>query len=426
MKDLIKSIIAETQDKKLPQLKPRKLFIPLDIPMIVSLIGARRSGKTYLLYTMMKRLLDTGISPKQIIYLNFEDERLNLKTTDLDLILQAYYELHPDTIPEECYFFFDEIQNIEGWEKFVRRIFDTLSKHIIITGSNSKLLSTEIATSLRGRTITYTVYPLSLAEFLKFKEVSIDLDHPKKKAAIIKHALAFLSIGGFPEVISFDKDIREKVLQDYFNTMIFRDIIERYKITDAQMLKFFIKKIFASVGKPLSINKIYNELRSLGYKVSNNYLYSFENYCFTIFLCISIPKFHFSEMKQQKADKKVYSIDTGLLSAIEFSISENRGKLIENMALLEFVKSGYEVFYFKEKFECDFIVKKENYFHPFQVSWVTENDKTREREVRGLVEACLKLNMKEGTILTFDQKGELKQQGIRIQIIPAYQYFLEK
>ena len=425
MKDILKSIIKESQGKKLPDIKPRKLQLPVNLPLIVSLIGARRSGKTYLLYSVIKQLVENGISRKNIIYLNFEDERLNMQTSDLDLILQSYYELYPEIKPDDCYFLFDEIQNIENWEKFVRRIFDTQSKNIFITGSNSKLLSTDIATSLRGRTVTYTVFPLSLNEYLQFKNIDIDLYHPQKKARLINHTVHFINNGGFPEVVNFVNDIRLRVLQSYFNTMIYRDIIERYKVSDAVMLKYFIKKIFANIGKPLSINKIYNDLRSMNYKVSNNYLYDFEDYCNTVFLSISVPKFHFSEIKQEKADKKVYSIDTGLLSAIEFSTSKNNGKLLENMVFLEFIKSDYHVYYFKEKYECDFIVKKENKFFPVQVSYFLENDKTKEREIRGLVEACNKINVKDGVIITYDQKEEFEHKGIKIKVIPVYQYFLE-
>ena len=326
MKDILKSIILEFQQRELPVLMKRKLVINSELPIIITLIGARRSGKTYLLYQIMNELIAGGVKREDMIFLNFEDERLLLNTNQLDLILQAYSELYPDKKLSECWFFFDEIQNVDGWEKFVRRVFDNYSKHIFVTGSNAKLLSTEIADSLRGRTITYTVYPLSFAEYLNFKEVEYNIIHPLKKAKVINHSLQFIKQGGFPELINFENAERIKVLQSYFNTMIFRDIVERYKVNDVQLLKFFIKKLFATIGKPLSINKIYNEIRSMGYKVSNNYLYEFEQYCYAVFLSISVPKFDFSEIKQAKSDKKLYAIDTGLLSSVEFSISENRGK----------------------------------------------------------------------------------------------------
>lgn len=405
-------------------MKPRNIKIPLDIPLIISLIGPRRSGKTYLLYAVYQELLHKKVDRSKMIYINFEDERLTMKSEDLDLILQAYLELYPTIDLSTCYFFFDEIQNVDGWEKFIRRIFDNHCKNIFITGSNSKLLSTEIATSLRGRTVTYTLLPLSLKEYLQFKNIPVSLHNTQKKAQVLFHTKEFILNGGFPEVIHFDEDIRLRVLQSYFNTMIYRDIIERYKISDSLVLKYFIKKIFAGVGKPLSINRIYNDLRSQGYKISNNYLYDFQEYCQSIFLTISIPKFDFSEMKQAKSEKKVYAIDTGLLAAIEFNFSENYGKLFENTVLLELLKQGKEVYYHKESVECDFIVKDKDTFIPIQVAYLIDNESTKERELKGVVEACLKLGITDGIIITFDQSEELIYKGINIKIIPIYDYFL--
>ncbi len=422
MKELLKSIIVDSQERKLPVIHERDLKIPHDLPMIVSLIGVRRSGKTWMLYSIIKRLLDVGIPRQNILYLNFEDERLNLKTADLDLIIQSLFELYPELPPEECYFFFDEIQNVPGWEKFVRRIFDTLSKHIFITGSNSKLLSTEIATSLRGRTITYTVYPLSFSEYLKFKGITPEFRQPQKKALLIRHTDQFIRNGGFPETVDFTAEIRLKTLQGYFNTMIFRDIIERYKVNEPGVLKYFIKKLFAGIGKPLSVNKIYNDLRSLGYKVSNNYLYDFEEWSYNVFIGIPVPKFSFSEIKQSRSDKKAYCIDTGLLSAIEFSVTQNNGKLLENMVFMELIKAGFQLFYFREKNECDFIVKGQKQMLPVQVAWEVTNDDTRTRELKGLAEACRMINTKYGIIVTFDTKETLEFDGIKVDMIPVYEF----
>ena len=426
MKDILNSIILEFQQRELPVLMKRKLVINSELPIIITLIGARRSGKTYLLYQIMNELIAGGVKREDMIFLNFEDERLLLNTNQLDLILQAYSELYPDKKLSECWFFFDEIQNVDGWEKFVRRVFDNYSKHIFVTGSNAKLLSTEIADSLRGRTITYTVYPLRFAEYLNFKEVEYNIIHPLKKAKVINHSLQFIKQGGFPELINFENSERIKVLQSYFNTMIFRDIVERYKVNDVQLLKFFIKKLIATIGKPLSINKIYNEIRSMGYKVSNNYLYEFEQYCYAVFLSISVPKFDFSEIKQAKSDKKLYAIDTGLLSSVEFSISENRGKLLENAVLLELSKAGYEVFYYKGKYECDFIVKNRNSFQAIQVCWDMDNPTTKNREIRALLDVCLLLHLPNAKIITFDQKQLIKADEVEIQLIPFYEWANEE
>lgn len=422
MKELLKTMILEFQHRDLPGMLKRDLSLKTDLPIIVTLIGARRSGKTYMLYQAISELIEQGIPRERIVFLNFEDERIILKASNLDFILQAFSELYPETRLSDCFFFFDEMQNIDGWEKFVRRLFDNYSKHIFITGSNARLLSTEIADSLRGRTITYTVYPLSFAEYLRFNGIEYNLMIPDRKAKIIQQALQFIYRGGFPELIHFESDTHTKVLQSYFNTMIFRDIVERYKINDVKLLKFFTKKLFASIGKPLSIHKIYNDLRSMGYKVSNNYLYDFEQYCNQVFLSVVVPKFDYSEIRQAKSDKKLYAIDTGLLASVEFSVSENRGKMLENAVLMELTKAGFEVFFYKEKFECDFVVRRVNQFQVIQAAWEMDEPGTKNREIRGLTEACRQLNLPNAQIVTFDQKQTLNAGDISIQLLPFYEW----
>lgn len=424
MKNIIKDIILENQDLRLPAMIQRRLQLPLDLKMIISLVGSRRSGKTWLLFDSIKRLQANGLQKEKILFINFEDERLIFDTGSLDLIIQAYGELFPEIEFEDVYVFFDEIQNVAGWEKFVRRIFDTKTRNIFITGSNSKYLSTEIATELRGRTISYNVYPLSFSEYLDFNHVERKLYPQKNKSTVIHYAEKFLTNGGFPETVSYEKYIRLKILQEYFNVMIFRDIVERYQVSNIDALKFFIKKVFAGVTKPFSVNKAYNDLRSMGYKISNKYLYDYFNYCNDVFLCQSINKFDFSEIKQAKSDKKTYIIDTGLLSAIEFSTSANSGKLLENLVFLEFLKAGKEIFYFRNQYECDFVIKEDNKLTPYQVAWDLSDENTRERELKGLSEACNYLNIKTGIILCFDYEEEIYYNGLTIQVTPVYKYFL--
>ena len=424
MKIKLKEIILENQNKNFPVVISRNINIPINLNIVITLIGARRSGKTYILYQKINDLIKSGIKKEQILFLNFEDERLKLNTENLDEIIQAYTELFPEIDIKNTYFFFDEIQNVIGWEKFVRRVFDTKSRHIFITGSNSKLLSTEIATELRGRTITYIIYPLSLSEYLDFHKISKKLYPQKNKSKVIHYTQKFLTEGGFPETVFFDKHSRLKILQQYFNTMIFRDVVERYKISNIQAFKFFIKKIFAGITKPFSINKAYNDLKSLGYKISNKYLYEYFDYCNTVFISQSINKFDFSEIKQEKSDKKTYIIDNGLLSSIEFTISENKGKLLENMVALEFMKAEKEIFYFKNNKECDFIVKNNNNFTPVQVAYKINNTDTKLRELKGLEEACKYLNVNKGLIITFDHEDEFTYKNIEVSVVPVYKYFL--
>lgn len=424
MKLQLKQILLENQQLEIKSIiKRENIDIPLNSGIIVSIVGARRSGKTYLLYDLIRSLKQESVPKENIVFVNFEDERLNLITEDLDLILQAYQELYPDKNLSDIYFFFDEIQNVQGWERFVRRVFDTKSKHIFITGSNAKLLSTEIATELRGRTVSYTVYPFSFNEFVVSQKGPVDSFTLTNRSKLINLAEKFLYEGGFPEPINFEKRLKIKVLQEYFNVMIYRDIVERYHISNTEVLKYFIKKIVASVTVPLSVNKAYNHLKSMGYKVSNNYLYEYLEYCNSIFLTQSLPKFNFSEIKQAKSDKKVYVIDNGLLTAIDLNISENKGKLLENAVALEFLKINKTIFYYKDAYECDFIVKDGNAFKAIQVCWTLKDFDTRKRELRGLNSACLALNLNEGVIITFEEEETLKYETINVVVMPFYKYF---
>jgi len=425
MKNVLKTIITDFHSLRLKASLKRNIELPLDSGSIISVIGVRRSGKTFLLYETIKRIVNNKIPKKNILYINFEDERLMLEQDQLDLILMAYQELYPRLDLGKCYFFFDEIQNIRGWEKFIRRIFDTISKNIFITGSNSRLLSAEIATELRGRTVSYTLYPLSFGEYLRFSDVSSEFFGTSQKIALLNHFNTFMIFGGFPELIELNETLKIKKLQDYFNTIIYRDLIERYNISNPAILKYFLKKIISQVTKPVSINKIYNDLKSLGYKVSNNLLYEYSDYIQTSFTSIFINKFDYSEIKQAKSEKKAYAIDNGILSAVDYSFSENHGKLLENITALEILKAGKELMYYKDNLECDFIIRDKRTFSPVQVSYSIQDSDTNEREIRGLLRACEFLNVKKGMIVTFEEENNFKIQEIKIEVLPAYKYFLE-
>lgn len=429
MKQQLKEIILENQQFNPGSIIKREhLKIPINTGMIISLVGARRSGKTYLLYDLMNQLKKEGLPAERVVFINFEDERLNLQSSDLDLILQAYLELYPEVNLQETHFFFDEIQNVNGWEKFIRRVYDTKSKHLYVTGSNSRLLSTEIATELRGRTVSYTVYPFSFIEFVKAKNGPDNFNTQVNRAKLIHLTEQFMKDGGFPELLRFDSQFKIKILQEYFNVMIYRDIIERYAISNPEVLKFFIKKIFSSVTGTMSVNKSYNDLKSMGYKISNKYLYEYLEHCNTVFLTQSICKYDFSEIKQAKSDKKVYIIDNGLLSAIDFSVSGNKGKLFENMVAMELLKQDYHLFYFKDQTECDFIAYPSNsqYPIPIQVSLSLRQEATRTREIRGLLNACKQLKVKTGVVITLDEEETLNESSCHISVVPFYKYFTQQ
>jgi predicted AAA+ superfamily ATPase len=426
-KEILKEIIRDFQTRKLPSIHPRKVSLPVNAGKIVSITGVRRSGKTCLMYDTIRQLSKEGINFDKIVYINFEDERLDFKTEELDLILQAYRELYPDTLLKKVYFFFDEVQNLPDWEKFVRRIADNVSQNIYITGSNAHLLSSDIATVLRGRSINYEVYPLSFMEYLTFNNTATDLYDPAVKAKIVRRFEEFLRYGGFPEIFGLSHEIREKTLQEYFNVMIYKDIVERFGITNLGVLKYFLKRVFESVTKPMSVNKIYNELKSQGYRIGKNMLYEFLDAAESVYLVLPLKKYAPSVLKQELSEKKSYCIDTGLLSALSYDSQHNFGKLLENLVFLELRKAGKKIAFIKNGKECDFVLLENNSpVTVIQVSYSLSDYDTKKRELISLIETCRTLGIHEGFILTYDEDDEIFEDGMKITVMPVYKYLIQQ
>lgn len=422
-KQLLKQIIRDFHLSENFDVKPRNIQPPIDTKKIITLIGVRRCGKTSIFYHMINQLIEK-IEKTKILFLNFEDERFELNSDELDLILQAYMELYPSYKLSECYFFFDEIQNIPNWEKFIRRMYDTISKNIFITGSNSKLLSSEIATSLRGRTLNFEIFPLSFKEYLSFKDVEVDF-YSSKSLAFIKNAQeSFLKNGSFPETLFLEEIYANKTLQEYFNVLLYKDLAERYNITNTVALKFFLKRIISSSTKQISINKIFNELKSSGIKIGKNTLYEFLEYVQNIYLALTLQKYDNSLINKEFGEKKIYSIDIGLNNATEFRFSDDIGKSLENAVFLELKRKEFDIYYYRtSKSECDFLVFDKNTISDvIQVTFDMSDENTKNREIKGLIEACKNFDLKSGTIITFDSEDELIENGIKIKIIPFYKW----
>lgn len=424
-KDLLKTIIKDNQSRKLPEIWTRSKEIPLKSGKIITLSGVRRSGKTYHMFNLIKKLKQEGIDKSKILYVNFEDERLNLNKDELDLLLKSYRELYPKVNLEECFFFFDEIQEVEGWEKFIIRLYNTVTKNIFVTGSNATLLSKEIATSLRGRTITFEIYPLSFKEFVNISGEKIDFKLSSSKAKLVFLFEKFLTQGGFPELVKMDSDLKQKVLQEYFDVMVLRDMIERYSITQPSVLKYFSKRVIGSSAGEFSSYKIYNELKSQGYKISKDTVYKFQDYVESVYLALFISKYDYSVVKREMSKKKVYTIDTGLGSALDFKFSKDKGRLLETTVALDLIKQGKNISFIQNDFECDFVISEKNEIkNVIQVTYDMSEEKTRKREIKGLIKACKKFDLNSGFIVSFDEEEEFVQEGISIKVIPAWKFLL--
>ena len=337
LRHTFQSIISLHQQEFPLDLRERKLQLPLDGNRIVTVTGIRRCGKSSLLGLTINRLLESGIAKERILYVGFDDERfLSMTPENFDELLQAYREMYP-TIPlRDVYMFFDEIQMVEGWELFVLRVYKNYCKHIFITGSTAKMLSEEMASALRGWPDEYREYPLDFHEYLSFQGIKEDRFSESGKALIISAFRDYCEIGGFPEVVSArSKSEKVKILQSYFSTMLFRDMIEHYHIgASVSVVRYFLKRVMNNLTKPTSVNNIYNDLKSQGLKVSKDSLYLWLDYACNVFLFRKVLKYTPSLVKQNSAPAKYYMADVALRNAVLLPESEDAGKALENIVYL--------------------------------------------------------------------------------------------
>ena len=423
-KDRFKQLIADFHASPIRTLVRRDTDLPLDIEKIIVVTGMRRAGKTSLLLDSIQSLRQS-IDSKRILYLNFEDERLQLRTEDLDLILQAYRELYPDLDLSQCYFFFDEIQEVDGWEKFIRRLDDSVSRHIYLTGSNARLLSSEIASALRGRCLSIEVFPLSFNEFLRFQQIEPDLISSRGRALMSAQFECYLTRGGFPELVNIESaEIRRKILQDYFDVMMFRDLIERYQESNVPALKYFLKRLLESISSPLSIAKIHNEMKSAGFKVGKNTLHDYMAMSEAVYFSIIATKYDPSIVRQTMAEKKAYLIDNGFLTQLSFRYQQDHGKLLENLIAVSLRRQQPNLQFIKGVQECDFVLPTQAGLMPIQVAYDLSHPDTREREIKGLVKAAKFLNVTSGIIVTLNEDQTIQYQDLTIRIQPAWQFLI--
>ncbi len=372
---------------------PRDYKFPEARNMIKVAIGMRRSGKTYFLYQTIRTLISEGLHLDRIFYLNFEDDRiLPLDSKAMGKMVDLWYTLHPDNHNHCCYLFFDEVQNVENWALVLRRLQDTKNVQIYATGSSAKLLSKEIATSLRGRSLALEISPYNYKEYLTAHQLEFPSKPFGKKMADFQRSylLDYFCQGGFPAIQSMPANEQLETLQSYVETVIFRDIIERYHISNVALLKYLTNFLLKNVSSLFSINKLYKDIKSQGHKVSKDTLHSYLAYLEDAFLVFTVPLFTESLRKRQTNPQKVYAIDNGLIRANTFNLSANLGKFLENQVYLDLRRQGKKIFYHQtsDGYEVDFVTQDSQGNHEMiQVVWEADSPATLQREERALLQA---------------------------------------
>ncbi len=422
-KELFKSLIALSQAELPFERIEREIELPVQPELIITVPGVRRAGKSSLLMLAVNKLLTSGIKRERILWVNFDDERLDgMSTEELDEVLQAYREMYPEIELKDVYMFFDEIQNIDGWDLFVLRVFKSYCRNVYVTGSNAKLLSSEISTALRGWTLDYEILPLSFREFCRFKGIDahshLESDKAKRYAAMEE----YIHGGGFPKVVlSADKSMKLRLLQGYFNTMLFRDLAERHAIKNIEALRYFLKRVMQNLTKTTSINAIANDMRSNGVSVSKDDLYNWADWAVESYLFVRYPKYSRSLVKENQSLRKYYVIDTGMRQAVLMPQSEDKGKLLENIVALELFRrrgADRKMFYWQDGRECDFVVQREEYVEELiQVTWDMADEDTRKREIEGIKEAAKGTKCDKLTIVTRERKETIEEDGFQIEVV---------
>lgn len=386
---------------------PRHFAFPDASKMIKVAIGMRRTGKTYFLFQYIHQLLEQGVSPEAILYINFEDDRLlPMSQKEMAELLESFYSFYPENHQRQCYLFLDELQNVEGWQLVVRRFFDTKKVQIFLTGSSAKLLSKEIATSLRGRSISIEIWPYDFNEYLLAHSIEKPTAPFGKRTLDVyrKHFLDFMHTGGFPAVQNLQENTHRETLQNYVETVIFRDVIERHRISNIALLKYLTSTLLKNIASPFSSNKFYNDVKSQGYQVAKDTIYNYISYLEDAYLIGTVPLFTESLRRSQITSKKIYAVDNGLIQANIFSQNDNLGHLLENQIYLDLRRQNKKIFYYQTKsgYEIDFITQALNGKKELiQVVWDMTDKKTREREERAIQEAEDELNI-SGKIIDKD------------------------
>lgn len=428
-KELIKQLIVSFQEALPMEMIDREVELPLYTDKIITVPGVRRCGKSSLMMLAVNRLLADGVDKRRILFLNFDDERLEFTEENLDEIVQAYTELYPEIEMKDVFVFFDEVQMSRGWQPFVRRLYDRYTRRIFLTGSNSRLLSSEIATSLRGRTMEFEEFPLSFREYCRFRQMDTNYYLSANKARLINLFYDYLTFGAFPEIVLGEEEYRDRILQEYYFVMLYKDLVERYDIKNTTSVRYFIKRILANLSKPTSINKIYNEMKSQGITGGKNMLYELAEQTEAIYLLFSLPKYDKSLVKENASDKKYYCIDNGLRNSLVVSKSEDRGALFENLIFLHLRRScrfNYQLYYYKNKKECDFLlVKRLQIVVLIQVCIDMTSPDTRKRELEGLVAASEETGCSNLLVVTGESEEEVVYRGKKVRIIPAWKWMLE-
>ncbi len=416
-KRIIKSLIAEKQ-REIRNIELIKRPLNLEDTVNYVFVGIRRAGKSYLLYQHMQHLIKTGqASIEDILYINFEDERLSsIKVGELNLFLECYKEMYD----EKPLIYLDEIQNIDGWEKFARRLADSKYR-VFVTGNNAKMLGKEIYTTLGGRYVAKEVFPFTFSEYLAFHHVALDRnwEYGEIRVQVVKLFQDYFYYGGFAE--SFGLKDKRSWLNSLYQKLLLGDVVFRNSIRNEHAIKILVKKLAESVMQPTSLARLKNIIDSTGVTISRNTLVDYLQHLTDAYLIFGISNFS-DKLTEKETFRKRYFVDNGLLNNFLF---DPETKLLENLvAIILKKKYGDNLYFYHKNIEVDFFIPKEQ--RAIQVSYSLTNETTKQREMKALVKLSEVYSIKNHEIITWDEESVCDGNGITIHILPIWKWLLKE
>ncbi|MFH0807680.1 MAG: ATP-binding protein [Elusimicrobiota bacterium] len=423
-KSILKEILLTNEEfikTRAGKLVPRvNIKLPSELNKVIIFYGVRRCGKTHILYDLFLKNKDNSF------YMDFEDERLQgFKLEDFENLRESFFEIKPNLINKEINLFLDEVHNIPGWEKFARRMVEKENARIFVTGSSSKIMPREIQTSLRGRSWSIEVNTFSFLESLSIKNVKLE-KHPALSSSLKLHIKNYfndyLHWGGFPEVLLLSDDYEKgKILNEYMEAMFFKDLVERFNVSNTRLLSMLMETLFSSFAAKFSLTSFYKKNKQ-NLPFSKDTLFAYYKHFLESMLVYEVRIFSESSYKRQRNPSKLYLADLGLCKR---TASADLGRMLENLVFLNLRKNNREVYYFSEINECDFIVKDyKGLFTSFQVTHEL-SDNNRARELDGLVSACERLKLKEGLLLTSGQEDSITYKKHKVKILPVWKWLIQ-
>jgi len=418
----LKYVLREFAGRPLPESRPRDLSLPTDSGKIIGLSGVRRCGKTFLFFDTIRRLLAGGIDRRRIVYLNFEDDRLQpVQPAELDLVLRCLREVFPEASGGRIYLFLDEVQSAPGWERWVRRLCDTEDVSVFVTGSSSRVLTRDLSSAMRGRSVTYEVFPLAFREFLAFRGVR---HQPYDRHSESRTRAAFedyLRWGGFPEVVLAEPAMRPLILEEYASVMLHRDLVDSNAIRNEVLMHAFLRHCFRNTATLLSLSKLHRDFHSLGYEISKNTVFEYARLLEDAGLIFLLPRHEESVRKQARNPKKLHVIDPGLIGAFKAGADRDVGHKLETAVFLECRRRAGEWHYHAGSGELDLCDAEGRMF--INACWNLSDAGTAQREALAMAAGAKLLPEAKGVLLYHEHSPDADRRFPAAR--PAWRWLLE-